>query len=102
MSFIIIYITYPDLKTAKKIADFLMKNRLIACANFFPIESAYWWKDKIENSKEIVSILKTKGSYWEKVKSEVTKLHPYKIPCIMKFDVEANKNYTDWVNKEVK
>ncbi|MBU4257244.1 divalent cation tolerance protein CutA [Patescibacteria group bacterium] len=34
MGFIIIYITYPDLKTAKKIVASLMESRLIACGNF--------------------------------------------------------------------
>lgn len=102
MGFIIIYITHPDLKTAKKIVVSLMKDRLIACGNFFPINSIYWWKGKIENSKEIVSIVKTKTENWEKVKSAVVKLHPYETPCIMKTDVEANDDYESWINKEVK
>ncbi|MBU0619585.1 divalent-cation tolerance protein CutA, partial [Patescibacteria group bacterium] len=57
MGVIIIYITHPDLKTAKKIVASLMQSRLVACGNFFPIQSSYWWKGKIENSKEIVSIV---------------------------------------------
>ncbi|MFH0972520.1 MAG: divalent-cation tolerance protein CutA, partial [Patescibacteria group bacterium] len=92
----------PDLKTAKKIVASLMQNRLVACGNFFPIQSSYWWKGKIENSKEIVSIVKTKKKNWEKVKSEVIKLHPYETPCIIKLDVEANEDYESWVNNEVK
>ncbi|MBU1987621.1 divalent-cation tolerance protein CutA [Patescibacteria group bacterium] len=102
MGVIIIYITHPDLKTAKKIVASLMQNRLVACGNFFPIQSSYWWKGKIENSKEIVSIVKTKKKNWEKVKSEVIKLHPYETPCIIKLDVEANEDYESWVNNEVK
>lgn len=102
MGFIIIYITHPDLRTAKKIVASLMKNRLIACANFFPIESTYWWKGKMENSDEIVSIVKTKKENWDRVKSAVIKMHPYEIPCIMKIDVDANENYENWINKEVK
>ena len=102
MKFIIIYITYPDMKTAKKIVASLMAERLIACANFFPIENTYWWKGKIESGKEVVSIVKTKSSNWAKIKSAVTKLHPYEVPCIMKMDVEANKSYEEWINGEVK
>jgi periplasmic divalent cation tolerance protein len=100
MEFIIIYITHPDLKTAKKIVSALMKKRLVACGNFFPIQSTYFWKGKIENSKEIVSIVKTKKKNWEKVKTEVIKLHPYETPCIMKLDVKANDDYESWINKE--
>ncbi|MBU4347556.1 divalent-cation tolerance protein CutA [Candidatus Parcubacteria bacterium] len=102
MGFIIIYITYPDLKTAKKIVASLMESRLIACGNFFPVNSVYWWNGKIENSKEIVSIVKTKKVNWEKVKSAVIKLHPYETPCIIKIDVKMNDDYESWINKEVK
>ena len=82
--------------------DILLKKRLIACVNFFPIESSYWWKGKIENSDEIVSIVKTKKENWNKLKREVEKIHPYEIPCIMKFDVEANEDYEKWINEETK
>jgi periplasmic divalent cation tolerance protein len=97
----IIYITNPDRKTAKKIALRLLKKRLIACANIFPIESVYWWKGKIENAKEVVLILKTKENF-NKIKNEVKKIHPYSIPCIIKFDAEANKEYEEWLKRETK
>jgi periplasmic divalent cation tolerance protein len=100
MGFIIIYITHPDLKTAKKIVASLMESRLIACGNFFPIQNTYWWKGKIRNSKEIVSIVKTKKNNWEKVKSAVINLHPYETPCIIKIPVTANNDYELWINKE--
>lgn len=95
---IIIYTTNPNLKEAKKIGKHLLEKGLIKCANYFPIESEYWWKGKIENSKEIVSILKTKKENWKKVKDEVKKIHPYETPCIIKIEVEANKEYEDWIN----
>src|SRR3989338_8635437 len=109
--FIIIYITYPNLKEAKKVSNILLKERLIACVNYFPIESAYWWpassklqpaspslggrgeRGKIKNSKEIVSIVKTKKANWEKVRKAVGAIHPYEIPCIMKLEVGSNKLY---------
>lgn len=103
MSFIFVYITNPDKKTAKKIGLYLLKKRLIACANIFPMEhSDYWWKGKIEKTKEFVLIVKTKKENWEKVKTEIKKIHPYSVPCITKIDVEANKEYEDWLKKEVK
>lgn len=102
MKFIIIYITYPNLKEAKQVSNVLLKERLIACVNYFPIESAYWWRGKIENTKEIVSLVKTTKANWTKVKKEVEKLHPYKTPCIIKIEVEANKSFADWIVKETK
>jgi periplasmic divalent cation tolerance protein len=102
MKFIFIYITHPDMKTAKKIAEQLLAKRLIACVNYFPIQSSYWWRSKIENSKEIVTIVKTRKENWRKVKAEVEKIHPYETPCIMKMEVEANADYAKWIQAETK
>lgn len=102
MKFIIIYITHKNLKEAKKIVACLLRKKLIACVNFFPIESAYWWKGKIVNTKEIVSLVKTRRGNWSKVRDEVKKIHPYETPCIMKIEAEANNDYADWIIKETK
>ncbi len=100
MGFIAIYVTHKDMNEAEKIAEHLIKKRFITCVNYFPIKSSYWWKGKIENSQEIVTMFKTKKENWEKVKSEIEGIHPYDIPCIMKFDVESNKDYESWINSE--
>ncbi|MFC1691432.1 divalent-cation tolerance protein CutA [Nanoarchaeota archaeon] len=102
MPFILIYTTNKDLEESQKIANALLEKKLIACANFFPIKSAYWWQGKINNDDEYVSILKTKPDNWESVKKEIKQLHSYDCPCIIKMDVEANSEYEDWVKKEVK
>ncbi len=102
MSFIIIYVTHESLDNAQKMVSHLLDQKLIACANFFPISSTYWWKGKIANSNEIVSLLKTKKENWRKLKSEIEKIHPYETPCIMKIDVEANEDYESWINEETK
>jgi len=102
MSFIIVYITYSNEKEAKKIAMHLLKKKLVACANIFPIKSLYWWKGKIQGEKEVVCIVKTKKQNWKKVKYEVKKIHPYECPCIMKINVGSNKEFNDWIIKESK
>ncbi len=102
MKFIIIYITHKNLKEAKKVAEHLLEKKLIACVNYFPIESAYWWQGKIANSKEIVSLVKTKKENWKKVKIEVEKIHSYDVPCIMKLEVEANRSYVNWIKQETR
>jgi len=102
MSFIFAYITNPDKKHAKKVALHLLKKKLVACVNLFPIESLYWWDGKIEESKEYALIVKTKKENWNKLKTEVKKIHSYTIPCITKINVSANKEYEDWLRSVVK
>lgn len=90
------------MEEAKKVTSHLLQKKIITCANFFPITSSFWRKGKIDNSNEIVALLKTKKQNWEKVKSKIKKIHSYETPCIMKLDVEANKDYEDWIEDESK
>ena len=100
MGFVIIYITHQNEDEAKKVTTHLLDRRLIACANLFPIQSSYWWEGKIAAEAEVVSIVKTRSQNWEKVKAEVKKVHPYKVPCIMKLDVQADEEYEAWIHAE--
>lgn len=100
MAIILVYVTHSNLNDAKKIVAKLIEKKLIACANFFPITSSYFWNNKVNNSKEVVSLLKTKKENWLKVKKEIKKLHKYDTPCIIKIDVKANKEFENWINKE--
>ena len=102
MAFTIIYVTYPNIEETNKTISYLLQNKLIACANTFPIKATSCWTGKIEECDEIVAILKTKEINWKKVKSEVKRLHPYKIPCIMKIGIEANEEYESWIDSETK
>lgn len=100
-NFILIYITNPSKKEAKKIAKYLIAKKLIACANIFPINSIYQWKGRIVDETEFVLIAKTADSNFEKVKNEVEKIHSYAIPCIVKIHVSSNKKYFDWLKSEI-
>jgi len=98
MAFIAVYITHENIEEARKVAAHLLEKRLIASANFFPIESTFWWHGSIKTAHEIVSILKTRAENWETVKSAVEKIHPYDVPCIIRFDIEANTAFESWVS----
>ncbi len=101
--FIYIYITHPTKVEAKKVALYLLKKKLIACGNILgPIESIYPWKGKIANEKEFILIVKTLNKNFNKVVTEVEKIHPYTTPCIVKIPVSSNKKYFDWLISEIK
>ena len=101
MSFIIVYITHATEKVATKVSNYLIEQKFVACANVFPIKSAYWWKEIIQSENEWVSIVKTIRENWDPLKKEIEKIHPYEIPCIMKFEVEANNSYEEWIKNSV-
>jgi len=99
---ITIYVTCPTKKEAQKIATFLLKKHLIACATFFPIKSKFWWQGKIQSADEVVTLLTTKKQNWQKVRDEIKKMHSYQVPCIEKTEFEATKEYEDWIKNVTK
>ena len=100
-NFIFCYITNPSEEEAKKIAKHLLENKLIACANIFPINSLYHWEGKIADENEFILIGKTTEGNFTKVKEEVEKIHSYDIPCIIKLKVEGNEKYFEWLNDKI-
>ena len=99
---ILVYITCKDEKEAVKISKHLLNKKLIACSNMHPIRSMYWWNKRIQDDKEFAVIAKTKEKNYKIIKEEVSKLHSYDVPCILKINAEANESYNKWINKEVK
>lgn len=98
----IAYITCKDKKEAEMVSLHLLRKRLIACANIFPIKSLYWWNGKIVNGNENVIIAKTNDKNFKKVADEVKKIHSYSIPCILKLNAAPNKEYGAWADREMK
>lgn len=95
--FLVFYITYPDEATARSISENLVKQRLAACANVFPIQSVYWWEGAVQLEGEWVSILKTRLSLEDALEKAIEALHPFEVPCIMRFEARANAAYEHWI-----
>ena len=95
---ILIYVTHKNMEEARKVVNYLLEKGLIACANFFNMESSFRWKGSIETEKEVVTILKTKDKNWNEVKEEIKRIHTYQLPCIIKIEGNANKEFEEWVN----
>jgi periplasmic divalent cation tolerance protein len=101
MPFLLLYVTHPSKPEANRITADLLNQHLIACANYFPIESVYWWEGALTRTEEILTIYKTRTGNYEKVEKYIQSNHKYKIPCIMKIaEVEANLSYEDWIQSE--
>ena len=84
-------------KNACKIANALLGDKLIACVTFKNIESHFWWKGKINQSKEVQLIIKCKKNNIKKVCKKISEYHSYEVPEIIYFPVSANKDYYHWV-----
>lgn len=96
-----VYSTCKDKAEALKISKTLLKERLAACINLFPVESVYLWKNKIKDEKEYAILIKTSKSF-RKIKNRIKQLHSYKIPCIEKLSADFNRDYKKWVIETLK
>ena len=87
-----------DKINASKLANLLLREKLIPCVNFKTIESHFWWGGEINQSKEVELMIKCKEENVKKVCNKISELHSYEVPEIIYFRVSANKNYHQWVN----
>lgn len=100
----IVFVTAGKEKEAKGIAKTIVKERLAACVNIIqPIRSYYTWKGKLVEDKEILLIIKTRSTLFEKLKNRIISLHSYEVPEIVFIPIQKGlKSYLDWINKETR
>lgn len=97
MAFLTFYITCPNEAAARQIGTEIVQQKLAACANFFPIASTYFWDGNLVQDNEWVCLLKTIPGLETAVEKAVAAMHPYDIPCIMRFETRANAAYENWI-----
>jgi periplasmic divalent cation tolerance protein len=96
--FVLVLVTAPELKTARRLARSALKRRLIACANLIlRVESHYWWREKLETSAEVLMLLKTTTRRLTALEKLVVAEHPYDTPEFIVLGLQqGNRRYLDW------
>ena len=99
----LVFVTAPDLKTARGLARAALKAKLAACVNLVPqLESHYWWHDKIESSAEVLMIFKTMAACRPGLQKLVLEKHPYDNPEFVAFEiVSGSPAYLEWIASSV-
>jgi periplasmic divalent cation tolerance protein len=93
--------TCPNQSTANAIATALVEERLAACVSQLPgIRSLYRWEDHVEKDEEVLLLIKTTTSCYERLEPAVQRLHPYELPEIIGVRIDDGaQNYLDWIRK---
>ncbi len=91
--------TLPKDKT-EEIKRVVLEEKLAACILELESKSKYLWKGKIEDDSEALLVFKTNKA--ERLKKRIKELHPYEIPFIASFDLNASKEYIKWMKDELK
>ena len=96
---VVVFSTFPDVETARRIARELIDDKFAACANVIPkIESIYRWQGKLEQGEETLVFFKTSAARYPAFEEKLKSLHPYEVPEIVSMPVSAGwPQYLGWV-----
>ena len=96
---IVVYVTAPNEDEAAAIAKTLVGERLAACVNIVrPIRSVYMWQGKIEDDTEVLMIMKTRASLFDRLCRKVRELHSYSVPEVIALPVvSGSDDYLAWL-----
>jgi periplasmic divalent cation tolerance protein len=98
-----VYITCKDRAEAERLGLLAVKRRLAACANWFPVRSAYRWEGKLERAPEYALVLKTTAARAKPLIAAIRKAHSYKVPCVEALPIlEGNAEYLKWIRDETR
>ena len=102
-AYIVLFITTANTNEAWRISKVLLEQRKVACVNIVPrVSSLFWWENKLDSAHESLLIVKTKASLLKEVVGLVREIHSYDIPEIIALPiVGGNKDYLEWIGKEV-
>ena len=98
-AYVIVMVTTASKQEAEKIAQRLLKERLIACANIIgPVSSLFHWAGKTEKAEEFLIFMKSRKDLFEKLEEIVKALHSYEVPEILVLPiVGGSKEYLAWL-----
>jgi periplasmic divalent cation tolerance protein len=102
--YIVVFVTAPDKKVAKNIAQQVIKNKLAACVNIIEnVQSLFWWEGKIDAACEALLVIKTRKALLHKLIKKIKSLHSYEVPEIIALPIIAgNKEYLEWIDESAR
>lgn len=102
-SHLLVLTTFPDIDTARRIAQGIVQAKLAACVNILPqAQSVYTWQGSECMDTEHIALIKTTASGYSELESYLRNQHPYELPEIIATPITRGlENYLDWVTKSV-
>lgn len=99
-----LYVTVPNREEALTLAHRLVQERLVACGNVLgSLTSVYEWKGQLEQSDEVVLLLKTRAELVGETMRRVAELHSYECPCIAELPLGAvHDPFAAWIRSQTR
>lgn len=89
---------------ADKLAAAVLEQRLAGCVQVAgPIDSSYWWNQRIDTAREWTCTIKTRRDLYPRLEKLLLELHPYDQPEIIALPIiEISAGYAKWLGEQVK
>jgi periplasmic divalent cation tolerance protein len=101
---ILVFTTVPSVECAGDISAALISRKLAACVSTLSeVHSTYRWKDHVEESSEILLMIKTFDRFFHEIADVIKDIHPYDVPEIIATPVtRIHESYAQWMNEVIK
>ncbi|WKZ57053.1 MAG: divalent-cation tolerance protein CutA [Bdellovibrionota bacterium] len=90
----------PDQESAKTLSQSLLESRLAACVSMIPgVQSTYWWEGRLEQSAEVLLLIKFPQALLSQLESHLLRVHPYDVPeFVVLPSTYASAAYEGWAH----
>lgn len=91
--------TTAEKADAQTLANMLLEKRLAACTQIQgPLESSYWWNNRLDTVREWQVVMKTRGDLFKQVEALLLEHHPYDEPEILSVSIlNVSAGYRAWL-----
>lgn len=98
----VVLTSVPDAEVGARLARTLIEERLAACVNLVPgVQSFYRWQGRLEESAELLLVVKTRADRSAALAARIQALHPYELPEVLELAASGGSTaYLDWVLRE--
>ena len=101
MGLLMVLTTVEDTAQADALANALVAQRLVACAQVSSIGSVYRWQGEVVRAPEVRLLLKTTEARYDALEQALLELHPYDTPAIVALPAKrASAAFSAWVAEE--
>ena len=96
--------TITSREEAEHIAHALVERRLAACVNLVAgVTSVYRWQGNVEQSAEVLLIIKTNASCIAGLQQAIAELHSYQVPEFLVLAIESGSPaYLAWLAESLR
>ncbi|MFI2608123.1 divalent-cation tolerance protein CutA [Kitasatospora sp. NPDC018619] len=96
--YVVVTTTHESEEQARALASAVVRERLAACAQVYPVRSVYWWEGEVQDADEWRIDLKTRAELADRLGAFVAGQHSYETPEVVAVPVVGGSaDYLAWV-----